>query len=418
MATSLRKNFIVLLLSRGLVLALALVNALLLARYLGPYDFGMFSYAVGVTTIVFGWADLGLSSYAARQFQLQPARRRGVLRGFATITVRMGLLLSIGVIAGALWFGKDRVVSWALAVACVAQFFRGLSVPWRALLSSEERIPEIGFQEFSVRLGTTVLLVAVATARQGVLAMLWATAIPVVVGYWWLRRQTKGLADGDSEPVALRSMLCEAWPFTLYAIVYAVYFQIDIVLLEKLQPLDVVGYYGAATRFIYPLLQVPAALMLSAFPKLVAVSQVGTTEEGRRLRVKLLRTLLGTACLAAVALAMLAPWIVPMLLGPKYNEAVVTLQIMTLFLPLTFGQTLAANILMASGRGRELAAIYGIGLVANVGLNLWLIPLYAHNGCAIATVGGEAVVVAVSAFLLCARPQPPQNEKRIQHAPV
>jgi O-antigen/teichoic acid export membrane protein len=413
MAASLKKNFVVLLLSRGLVLVLALVNSVLLARYLGPHDFGVYSYAIGVTTIVFGLADLGLSSYAARQFQLQPARRRGFLHAFTTITYRMGLLLSIGVIGVACGWVTNPLVRWALAIACVVQFFRGVSVPWRALLSSEERIPEIGWQELGVRLGTTVLLVALVLMRQGVLAMLWATAVPVAAGYWWLRRVVRN-NDYAAEPVGLGAMFQDAWPFTVYALVYAAYFQIDLVLLEKLQPLKVVGYYSAATRFIYPLLQVPAALMTSAFPRLVTASTV----DNPRLRGKLLRTLLGIAVVASAALAIGAPWLVPRLLGEKYAAAIVTLQIMTLYLPLTFGQALAANILMAAGRGRELALIYGVGLAANVGLNLWLIPRYAQNGCALATVGAETIVVAISAFLLCARTQPPQNEKRIQNTPV
>jgi O-antigen/teichoic acid export membrane protein len=408
MAASLRKNFVVLLLSRGLVLALALVNSVLLARFLGPRDFGLYSYAIGLTTIVFGLADLGLSSYAVRQFQLQPARRAGVLRAFHRLTGRMGLLLGAAVVGVACARVADPLVRWALAIACVMQLFRAISVPARAWLSSEERIPEIAGQELGVRLGTTVLLVALALAGQGVLAMLWATALPVAAGYWWLRRAVGGGTEAG-EPVALGAMLREAWPLTVYAAAYAAYFQIDIVLLEKLQPLTVVGYYGAATRFIYPLLQVPAALMTSAFPRLVAAS----TDGNPRLRGKLLGTLLGTGFAAAVVLAVGAPWLVPVLLGEKYAAAVGTLQIMTLYLPLTFGQSLAANLLMARGRGKPLALIYVIGLAANVGLNLWLIPLHAQNGCAVATVVAEALVVAMSVVALRARGQPPRDQKRI-----
>jgi PST family polysaccharide transporter len=408
MVASLRKNFVVLLLSRGLVLALALVNSVLLARILGPRDFGVYSYAIGLTTIVFGLADLGLSSYVVRQFQLQPARRWGVLRAFHALTCRMGLLLGLAVTGAACVWVTNPLVRWALAIACVMQFFRGVSVPARAWLSSEERIPEIAKQELGVRLGTTVLLVAMALLGQGVLAMLWATALPVAAGYGWLRRLVRGGPEA-AEPVALGAILREAWPFTIYALAYAAYFQIDIVLLEKLQSLTVVGYYGTATRFIYPLLQIPAALMTSAFPRLVATS----TDGNPRLRGKLLGTLLGTGCAAAVVLAAAAPWLVPVLLGGKYAAATGTLQILTLYLPLTFGQALAANILMAHGRGKALALIYVIGLAANVGLNLWLIPLYAQNGCAVATVGAEALVVVLSIVALRARRQPPRDQKRI-----
>jgi O-antigen/teichoic acid export membrane protein len=66
MAATLRRNFLTLLVARGLALGLAVVNALLLARYLGPRDFGLYTYAFSVTTIVFGLADLGLTSHAVR----------------------------------------------------------------------------------------------------------------------------------------------------------------------------------------------------------------------------------------------------------------------------------------------------------------------------------------------------------------
>jgi O-antigen/teichoic acid export membrane protein len=69
-------------------------------------------------------------------------------------------------------------------------------------------------------------------------------------------------------------------------------------------------------------------------------------------------------------------------------------------LPVAFLQTLNVNRFLAAGRGWALTAVYAAGLVTNVGLNLYLIPRFAHNGCAVATVAGEAVVWVVSTWLL------------------
>ena len=394
MAGTLRRNFLNLLFARGLTLALALVNAVLLARYLGPKDFGLYSYAFSVTTIVFGLADLGLSSHVARLLRLEPARRTTLLNAFARLTNTMSLLLSAAVIVLAWVLVTDRLTRWALTLVCLPQFFRAAAVPVRALLTSEEQIPQLGLQELAIRAGTLLLLLVTMLLRQGVLMMVWVSAVPMLASYAYLRRRYWPSDSGSSSARnELAGLSRQAWAFTLYALFYAAYFQIDVVLLEKLQPLTNVGYYGAATRFIYPLLQVSSALMTSAFPRLVTVAD----SQRRRFNLKLLMTLVGVGVLFAVCLAGSASWLLPLLVGKRYAPAVLTLQIMALYVPLTFVQALGANILLAAGRIRALVGVYGSGLVANVALNLWLIPRYAHNGCAVATVAAEALVLAITA---------------------
>jgi len=387
---SLRRNFLVLLGARGLVFGLAFVNSVLLARYFGPTDFGLYSYAIGVTTIVFGIGDFGVSGFAARKFRLAPQLRNELLAVFLRIGTAAGWVLTAVIVAVAWGWAQTPFERWALLAACVPQFFRTVAAPLRALLTSEERVPALAFQELSVRLGTTILLVAVVLLHGNVFLVLALTGIPTAAAYWWLRCR---YAPAPKAGLQVGAVLREGGAFWVYALLYATYFQIDVAMLERMQSLTAVGYYGVATRFVYPLLQIPAALMVSAFPRLVSSSEPV-------LRVKLRRTLLAAAFALGIGLAAGAPWLVPWLVGERYVAAVATLQILSLYLPVAFFQSLNVNRFLAAGRGWELAIVYATGLATNVGLNLYLIPRFEQNGCALATVTGEVVVLIISTWLL------------------
>ncbi|MCG3150283.1 MAG: hypothetical protein PCFJNLEI_03765 [Verrucomicrobiae bacterium] len=385
-----RRNLSVLLGARGLVFGLAFVNSIILARYFGPADFGLYSFAIGVTTIVFGIGDFGLAGFAARRFRLAPELRDELLAVFLRIGSVAGWVLTAGIVVVALGWARTPGERWALLAACVPQFFRTLAAPLRALLTSEERVPALAFQELGVRLGTTILLVAAVVAGANVLVVLALGGIPTAGAYWWLRRR---YAATPQPGLPVGPVVREGAAFWVYAILYATYFQIDVALLERMLSLTAVGYYGVATRFVYPLLQLPAALMVTAFPRLVSGAEPA-------LQAKLRWTLFGAAGALGIGLAGAAPWLVPWLVGEKYLAAVATLQIFSLYLPVAFLQTLNINRFLALGRGWLLAGVYGVGLVVNVVLNLWWIPRYEQNGCAAATVTAEAVVWLVSAWLL------------------
>ena len=89
-------------------------------------------------------------------------------------------------------------------------------------------------------------------------------------------------------------------------------------------------------------------------------------------------------------------WLILVLFGKAYLPAVFTLRIGTLLtITLGFSDLFGTQTLVAFGEEKKRLKATIIGLATNVVLNLILIPIFAQNGAAVASVISEGVVTII-----------------------
>jgi O-antigen/teichoic acid export membrane protein len=159
-----------------------------------------------------------------------------------------------------------------------------------------------------------------------------------------------------------------------------------------------IGLYAAAVSVVSPLRLVPGALGTALLPRLAGAPDA----EAAEFTASVARQ--GTLGMIAIALGLVPAGMIgiPLLFGSDYADAV------TPFLWLLPGMAALAlsrvlsRYFAAVHRQRALLALRAAALVANVGLNLWLIPRFGIVGAALASLvsyGAEALAVA-ALFLL------------------
>src|SRR5690606_33891991 len=97
----------------------------------------------------------------------------------------------------------------------------------------------------------------------------------------------------------------------------------------------------------------------------------------------------GTGVMAAVWFFL--PGIYPLLFGYEYEGAISLLMVLALAIPFRFLASSAGAMLVTKDNMRVKVKLMAFCAVANVVLNLMLIPLFGALGCAIATVLTEAL---------------------------
>ena len=118
-------------------------------------------------------------------------------------------------------------------------------------------------------------------------------------------------------------------------------------------------------------------------------------DEARRTYAYVLTYLVVVASWLALALGLLAPWLVRLLTQPDFYEGG------DVVAPLAFASAVFAGyVVVAIGVGRARRTglnwvVTGIAAVVNVALNLVLIPPYGMHGAAAATVASYAVLFVV-----------------------
>jgi O-antigen/teichoic acid export membrane protein len=337
---------------------------------------------------------LGISSAFFRFYfdSTDAARRRLVVRtsfwftlASATAGLAAGVLLAEP-IADLLGLGDANLVRAGFVGIWAQMNYEQLTSLFRA----EERSTAFvlaSLVNIAITIGATVLLVVVW--EQGALGVIVGNFIGTLAVYLALlavHREQLGLEF--SRPL-LREMNRFGVPLVPAALALIVVNFSDRFFLVHLASLEEVGLYEIGVRIASAMV-----LLLTAFRMAWPAFAYSIEDDGeaKRTYAFVLTYLVVVASWLALALGLLAPWLVRVLATPEFyaGQRVVA--------PLAFGgMAYAAYIVMAIGVGRAKRtqfnwAIAGLAAVVNVVLNVILIPPYGMMGAAYATVAAYGVM--------------------------
>ena len=225
------------------------------------------------------------------------------------------------------------------------------------------------------------------------LAGLGALAVAIVLA------RRVGLASPAPSRAGLAEMARDGTPLAVFYVAIAAQPYLDAVVLSKLVPGEVVGWYGAA-RTIMGVLVAPATILGAAsFPEL---ARCASDLPGLRAAMRrALRPLLAIGALGAVGTYLFADFVIGTLYGEgRFTPAVGVLQLFAPSMFLLFIDFLLGTTITAIGRSRDVAIYKVVNVALSTGLALVLVPWFQreHGN------GGEGLVVAfgIAEFVMVA----------------
>lgn len=366
----------------------------LYTRFLDREDIGSVGLVVALTAVLVTILRLGISSAFFRFYfeSKDPAQRRLVVRTsfwFTMASATAGLAAGVALaepIADLLGLGDADLVRAGFVGIWAQMNYEQLT----ALFRAEERSTAFvlaSLANIAVTIGATVLLVVVwEQGALGVIVGNFTGTLAVYLALLAVHREQLGLQF--SRPL-LREMNRFGIPLVPAALALIVVNFSDRFFLVHLAGLDEVGLYEIGVRIASAMV-----LLLTAFRMAWPAFAYSIEDDGeaRRTYAYVLTYLVVVASWLALALGLLAPWLVRLLTQPEFyaGERVVA--------PLAFGGiAYAAYIVMAIGVGRAKRTqfnwlITGLAALVNVALNLLLIPSFGMMGAAAATVAAYVVM--------------------------
>jgi O-antigen/teichoic acid export membrane protein len=165
----------------------------------------------------------------------------------------------------------------------------------------------------------------------------------------------------------------------------ALYFRIDVFLVEAWQGTTAVALYNAVFRLVEGLRLFPAAVLAVALPVLFQATS-------RQVLLKLSALLTAAAIAMSLALWVGAGAVIPILYGSRYAAAVPAFRVLLVAFPLMSLNYALTHQLIGWHGHRAYAAMCALALAFNVALNVKLIPSIGIVGAAWATVATELVI--------------------------
>ena len=364
------------------------VVTIVAARQLTRDDFGLFALASTLGWLGAVAADFGIQAHLARAVSQHPESGKDLLRRWLPVRIATGLAaLLLAWIASVVLGVPPRaalpMLYFMLAYAAggltdsLYYFFRGLD---RTDLESTLTLVQRG--------GMVVLAVGalwwkpdVALLGQAMLVPALATLVAAGYAAWRLASGMEAGAGSRATPLGGEFIRSVA-PIGIGILLSALYFRIDVFLLERWSGTSAVALYNAVFRVVDALRLFPAAVLAVALPVLCRAGDLKPL-------VRLAAPLTAAACGVSIVLWLTAASVVPAIYGAPYVDAVPPFRTLLLALPLmALNYALTQQVIGWHGQ-RAYAAVCAGALGFNLLLNWQLIPALGMTGAAWSTLWTE-----------------------------
>lgn len=188
---------------------------------------------------------------------------------------------------------------------------------------------------------------------------------------------------------AVVSLYRRSLPLVLHALLGLVIFNSDFFFLRLYRDSGTVGYYAAAYALISFFLNVGNSYSLSLLP--VIAHAAGDPDRRRHLYHDALAQVCAGALPIAVGGMLVADRLIVAAFGGQYLPAVLPLQILCWTIPVSLFRSVAQSVMIAHGRQDQLLTTTAWAAVANLLLNVTLIPIWGMAGAAIATLASVSL---------------------------
>lgn len=397
------KNLLVTTASQVLGTGLNVLIGIVVARYLGVQQYGRYAYILAFVGVFQLMASVGLDQILIREIAIRTHQAPRLVGLAKTLMWPLSLLTFAAIagvihLAGAPW--EIRLATYVAAVGVIAMMHAiCFGAVFRAL--EEMEVNAAGFVAHKlVLLG---LVLAGVWGGYGLLGMcvaftlanvfLWAYYRVVLVSRHFRPRWHFSLT-------AWRSLLAEAFPLGVAAILRRSSWQVAIVLLAAFGKTAAAGYFSAAYKIVEALNLIPLTLAQVIFPMLARTARSRADAAFDELFVLARKALLFVSVPLTLTLAIGADRIIGAAYGPAFEAASTVLVITGLALLPLFCTSLYPFVFTAIGRQRQYTIAVSVALAANILVDLTLIPRLAHVGASIGTLTGELALFAVGSYFL------------------
>ncbi len=360
------------------------------ARYLGPEQFGLFSYAQSFVGLFATISTLGLDGIVVREF-LNNKKNEYELIGTTFFLKLLGAMLVLFILSVAINFTSNdintNILVFIIASSMIFQSFNVVDFYFQSKVLSKYVVYANVISLFISSLIKIVLIVNNAPLIFFAWIILFDSVI-LAFGYiaFYVKINSMAFIKKIKFSKALAvSLLKDSWPLILSGIAISFYMKIDQIMIKEMLDSNSVGQYAAAIRLSEAWYFIPMVICSSLFPAIINAKNTNKELYYNRLQ-KLYDFMVLLSLLIIVPTLFLSNYIIELLYGHAYLQSgkVLALHIVGsvfVFLGVASGKWFIAENLQKYSFYRTFT-----GSIVNIILNYILIPLYGIYGAAIATI--------------------------------
>lgn len=355
------------------------------ARYLGPEQFGLFSYVLAFTAIFAGIAKLGLDGILVRELINQP-QGRDVYLGTAFWLKVIGAFVVMAIMAAVVPFtSNDSTTNLYIFIIAAGLVFQSFEVV-EFYFQSQVLAKVVSICKVIQLALSSVIKIYLVMTQADLFWFVCVTAFDTVslaVSYFvaYKIRGNVSFLRSFKWRVA-KQLLKDSWPIVMSSLVVMVYMRTDQIILREILGEYSLGIYSASYRLIEAVFFIPAIISASLFPYLAEARNRGD-EHYEKVMIDYYRFVFWIGVFISLFLILWHGTIISILYGDAYSDAAAVLFYHAFCIPFVFlfvasGKWIVLeNFTILSFYRNSIAALFSLLL------NINLIPVLGVSGAAI-----------------------------------
>ena len=366
---------------------LGMVVSMLTARYLGPSNFGMISYASSIVAFVVPVMQLGLSNILVQETIEYPEEEGAIFGTSMVMSLCSAVACMVGVVSFVYIANAKQmqlvIVCTLYSIILIFQALEMLQYWFQAkLLSKYISIVSLcacaivsGYKIFLLATGKNICWFAVSSAMDIVLI-----DCALILIYRKLGGQRLQFCKDVAKRLFSRSKY-----YIISGLMVTVFAQTDKIMLALMINEAATGYYSAAVSCAGMTSFVVVAIIDSARPAIL--------ESRKRNYISFEKSMTVTYSIIAffsltqsIVMTLLAMPIIHILYGKDYLQSTSVLRVIVWYTTFSYLGGAKDIWILAEGKQKYLILLNIVGATANVVLNLFMIPIYGAVGAAAASL--------------------------------
>jgi O-antigen/teichoic acid export membrane protein len=390
-------NTVVMMASSAVSFLITTALAIYAIRTFSVEEYGHFAIALALIGIFGVFSETGISTVALRSMSTDPADEAShlglaLVAELVTSLVVAPLMVPVGLV-----LGYPPEVIALLGIGAVYLFFQGFLAALDATFRARRVLvfPALFLALQAVVTGAAGAgLIASGAGPPGLVTAMglgYAVAAAAAYVFVGVRLKIPLLLTGTLRRVP--SFLRTALPIAATGGIGIIYERVDLLMVSKLDSTAAAAIYGVVLTALAISAILPSVIVPAFFP-LLAAGLKEAREQARESFFLLWRVFVLLSVPIALFLLFGSDELVTFVLGDRYESAGTPLAIFGGCIVLGFLNSLLSYALIADYHERRRVSILAVSLAVNVGLNVFLIPVYGPTGAAVALLVSDALILA------------------------
>ena len=407
MASSIRKNSIMMVLYETLSLIVPLILTPYISRVIGSKGIGIYSYSFSLVSYFMIAVQLGVKLYGRREIAKvndNKYKYSNVFWEIISIQGGMFLISSFLYFIFVFLYNTDNVLKQALIIQYIEIVVGFLDISW--FYYGIESFKIILYRNIIVRILQILLIFLFVRNIEDVNNYVLIMSICNLLGVLMMWISLKGIMIVNR--ITFHSVLNRIFPMLVLfvpVISTQLFSIVDKTIIGAYLSVDKVGEFENAYKIAKIPLVVVTAVGSVLLPRITKLIADGKENEGKQYISKSMNYVMFVSCGIAFGMYSIAPIFIPLYLGSGFNGSIVLLEILSFMIVfIGWGNVLRTQYMLPKGMDSLYTRSVVYASIVNIVFGFLFVTIMGVNGVALASLLGEIVIcmytnIKLSVFL-------------------